>query len=218
MQAAAARLWALPCLHAAEAGPQAPRQPPPPAAAPPHLLGHHLNTEDAILSQEHVGLEGVQLRLAVQAVEVLPQGLALHGGTAVGQGGVSRLQAARRRAVQACAGAAHHLHPAAAGQAASPTLRVLRRTSTAAQRNAQKAPGSTVRKPQMDSMGFCSRCDTCGGEGKGGGRAARGGDVEAERRGVHHRCSLLPGVCAEVKKPASLGPPHPPSTRRTARR
>ncbi len=34
------------------------------------------------------------------------------------------------------------------------------RTSTAAQRKAQKAPGSTVRKPQTDSMGFCSRCDT----------------------------------------------------------
>ena len=36
-------------------------------------------------------------------------------------------------------------------------------TSTATQRNAEKAPGSTVRKPHSDSMGFWSRWDTCTG-------------------------------------------------------
>lgn len=46
----------------------------------PHLLGHHLNTQDAILCQEHVGLKGIQFGLGVQAVEVAAQRLSLQAG------------------------------------------------------------------------------------------------------------------------------------------
>lgn len=53
------------------------KPPPNKAGSSAHLLGHHFNAQNAILSQEHVGLKRVQLRLAVEAIEVLAERLAL---------------------------------------------------------------------------------------------------------------------------------------------